>query len=121
MSMLIIAITVLSTSVAVLVDASHIGARRGLLPGTLDMGPAGWFFACLGLWIVAFPCYLAARPRIIKAQRPAPVARPRTARGAVGVWVARCSRCDGLIALPAAPDGPVVDCPHCGELSEVTA
>lgn len=60
-------LVVLVTAICVAVDASRLGAKRGALGGgMLDMGPAGWFFACLLLWIVALPCYLAARPRLVR-------------------------------------------------------
>jgi hypothetical protein len=32
-----------------------------------DAGPAGWFFGCLLLWIICFPLYLIARPRLMRA------------------------------------------------------
>ncbi len=54
----------IATAIWVGIDASNLGMRRGRLNGGfLDMGPAGWVFACLLLWIVAFPCYLATRSR----------------------------------------------------------
>jgi len=52
---------VLGTSLWVLFDAHAIGVKRGLVSGFADMGPWSWFFACLLLWIVAFPLYLAKR------------------------------------------------------------
>ncbi len=56
---------VLGSAIWTAVDASRLGARRGGLGGgMLDMGPAGWFFATLLLWIIAFPCYLATRPKL---------------------------------------------------------
>ncbi len=33
------------------------------------MGPAGWFFSCLLLWIVMFPYYLYVRPRYVAYAR----------------------------------------------------
>ena len=32
------------------------------------MGPRGWFFACILLWIIAFPMYLATRPKYAKVK-----------------------------------------------------
>jgi hypothetical protein len=55
---------VIVTSIWVAVDASNIGARRGLIKGLGDMGPAGWFFCCLLVWIVGVPVYLAKRSEI---------------------------------------------------------
>jgi hypothetical protein len=49
------------TSVWVYFDAKHIGAQKGQLKGIANMGPVGWFISCLGIWIIAFPFYLAMR------------------------------------------------------------
>jgi hypothetical protein len=61
----------------VLYDAQSIGVRRGLVKGFGDMGPWGWFAAVLGIWIVAFPFYIARRNglRLVAEQQD---------RGAVG-------------------------------------
>jgi len=59
---------VVGTSIGVAVDASKLGVRRGLLGSSIaDMGPAGWFFCCLLLWIVCFPAYLITRPKYVAA------------------------------------------------------
>jgi hypothetical protein len=60
-------LVVLGSSIWVYFDAKNIGARNGLGSGFLDMGPCGWFVACILLWIVAFPIYLAVRSKIQKA------------------------------------------------------
>ncbi len=63
-------LVVVATAICVALDASRLNARRGALGGgLLDMGPAGWFFACLLLWIVTLPCYLAVRPRLERRAR----------------------------------------------------
>lgn len=54
-------IVVIATSLWVLVDAKTIGVRKGQITGFLNMGPWGWFFVCLFLWIIGFPLYLAKR------------------------------------------------------------
>lgn len=59
-----ILLIVLGTSIWVGVDASTIGVKKGQLKGMADMGPTGWFFACLLLWIVAFPFYVAKREEL---------------------------------------------------------
>jgi hypothetical protein len=51
----------IGTSLWVLQDSQEIGVRKGQVTGLADMGPWGWFWACLLLWIVAFPLYLATR------------------------------------------------------------
>lgn len=55
---------IIGTSIWVAIDASNIGARKGLVKGVANMGPAGWFFCCLLIWIIGFPVYLAKRPEI---------------------------------------------------------
>ncbi len=52
---------VIGTSIWVLADAKTIGVKKGQISGIADMGVWGWFFACLLLWIIAFPFYLAKR------------------------------------------------------------
>ena len=59
-------LVVIGTSIWVAIDASNIGARKGLVKGVGNMGPAGWFFCCLLIWIIGFPVYLAKRS-VIKA------------------------------------------------------
>jgi len=52
-------IVLLGTTTWLAVDASELGAHRGLLGGGFfDMGVAEWCFSCLLLWLVAFPAYL---------------------------------------------------------------
>lgn len=55
-------ILIVATSIWVLVDAKTIGVKKGQIQGVGNMGPWGWFFVCLLLWIVGFPFYLAKRP-----------------------------------------------------------
>jgi hypothetical protein len=57
----LILLVVLGTSLWVLFDSRAIGVEKGRITGFFDMGRAGWFLSCLGLWIVAFPAYLAKR------------------------------------------------------------
>ncbi len=55
-------IVVIATSLWVLFDAKTIGVEKGQLPGLGNNGPWTWFFACLLVWIIGFPLYLAKRP-----------------------------------------------------------
>ena len=55
-------IIIIATSIWVLVDAKTIGVKKGQIGGMGNLGPWGWFFVCLLLWIVGFPFYLAKRP-----------------------------------------------------------
>lgn len=48
-------------------DASKIGVRRGLVTGLGNMNVPMWIIAVLGLWIIAFPCYLIYRPKYKEA------------------------------------------------------
>jgi hypothetical protein len=67
---IVIFLLVLASSLWVLADASNLGAKRGALGGGfLDSGAGAWFFGCLLFWIIAFPCYLVARPRLVAAKR----------------------------------------------------
>ncbi len=52
---------VCGTSLWVLIDSRNIGIRKGTTTGFFNMGPTGWFFACLLFWIAAFPAYLVKR------------------------------------------------------------
>lgn len=60
----VIWLVIIGTSIWVAIDASNIGARKGLVKGVANMGPAGWFFCSLLIWIVGFPVYLAKRSEI---------------------------------------------------------
>jgi hypothetical protein len=46
---------VIGTSFWVFFDAKTIGIKKGQVKGVADMGPGGWFLACLLLWIISFP------------------------------------------------------------------
>lgn len=52
---------VFGTSLWVLIDARNIGIKKGSTTGFFNMGPTGWFVACLLCWIAAFPMYLVKR------------------------------------------------------------
>lgn len=57
---------IIGTSIWVFADAKAIGVKKGQIKGLFDFGPAGWLIACLLLWIVTFPVYLAKRGEIKK-------------------------------------------------------
>jgi hypothetical protein len=59
--MILFFIIVLVTSIWVLIDAKAIGVKKGQIQGMCNLSPWGWFFACLLLWIISFPFYLAKR------------------------------------------------------------
>lgn len=73
---------VLGTAIGVGVDASSNKIRAGLTKGLFDMGPLGWFLACLLIWIIAFPAYLVKRPELIAAAKTA----DQLPSGAPGPW-----------------------------------
>ena len=58
---------VFGTSLWVFIDATNIGIKKDTTKGVLNMGPTGWFFACLLCWIAAFPAYLVKRHRHMRA------------------------------------------------------
>jgi hypothetical protein len=60
---------VIGSAIWVYVDAKSIGARKGLIPGFLDLGPVGWALCTLLFWILGFPLYLTQRGSIKQAAR----------------------------------------------------
>jgi hypothetical protein len=72
----VIWLVIIGTSIWVAVDSSNIGARKGLVKGSGNMGPAGWFFCCLLIWIIGFPVYLAKRSEIKAAAAASNVSVP---------------------------------------------
>jgi hypothetical protein len=72
----VIWLVIIGTSIWVAVDSSNIGARKGLVKGSGNMGPAGWFFCCLLIWIIGFPVYLAKRSEIKAAAASSNVSIP---------------------------------------------
>jgi hypothetical protein len=55
------------SAIWVFFDAKSIGVKKGLITGLGNMGPVGWFFVTLLLWIVGFPMYLYYRGDFKKA------------------------------------------------------
>lgn len=89
---IILVLVIIATSIWVAIDSSNLGAGRGALGGGfLDMGPASWFFVCLLLWIIGFPCYLVARSKLVAAKAvqasfaPGWPSAPATGSPSVGV------------------------------------
>ncbi len=58
---LVVWFLIIGSSIWVVVDAKSIGVKRGQIKGLGNMGPWGWFFACLLFWILGFPLYLTKR------------------------------------------------------------
>jgi hypothetical protein len=125
---------VVGTSIWVLADASNIGARRGLVPGSCDYGPGGWFLICLLLWIVGFPAYLITRPKIVAAAKAGlsdaeieavtgkkvlrgGQRRARAYRDQVEEWERRQAIQQGQIPTQPKPEAKIaiaaIDCPLC--------
>jgi hypothetical protein len=57
---------VVGTSIWVYTDAKAIGVRRGQITGVVDMNPGEWLLACLLIWILGFPFYLAYRKEFMR-------------------------------------------------------
>jgi hypothetical protein len=55
---------VIGTSLWMAFDAHQIGYDKKDVKGMAGMGPLGWLFGGLLLWIVAFPLYLASRSKL---------------------------------------------------------
>jgi hypothetical protein len=62
----IMLLVILGTSIWVFFDARSIGVKKGMVKGLANMGPWGWFFVTLFLWIIGFPAYLAMRGKYKK-------------------------------------------------------
>jgi hypothetical protein len=58
---------IIGTSIWMAFDASKIGYDKKDVKGIAGMGPAGWLFAGLLLWIITFPLYLASRNKLKEA------------------------------------------------------
>ncbi len=58
---------VFGSSFWVLIDSRKIGIKKGTSNGFFNMGPTGWFLACLLFWIAAFPFYLVKRREHMQA------------------------------------------------------
>ena len=59
-------LVIIGTAIWVYFDAKSIGVKKGQITGILNMGPVGWFFVTLLLWIIGFPAYLATRGKYKK-------------------------------------------------------
>ena len=67
-------LVIIATSIWVVVDAKSIGVKSGQIKGLGNMGPWGWFFACLLFWILGFPFYLAKRGEFKRINSAPPLA-----------------------------------------------
>lgn len=87
-SLLFLAVIVVS-SIWVAMDVKNLRGDGPVGAGksAIDMGPAGWFFSCLLLWIIAFPLYL--------------IVRHKFAAEAVGADGKKCPRCAEMVKQDA--------------------
>ncbi|MCH7870050.1 MAG: hypothetical protein IH881_20350 [Myxococcales bacterium] len=77
---------VIGSSIWMAFDAHQIGYDKKDVKGFASMGPVGWFFAGLLLWIIAFPLYLASRSKL-KAAASAGALTPTTHRPMGCAWL----------------------------------
>lgn len=122
----LIPLAILASSIWVGVDASKYRERYSSFgvkgpsmsleepkPGDRGSGPGAWVFACLVLWIVAFPMYW------IRRNRPPVGQARRCSKGhVVADGQAFCAACGEAINR-ACPNGHVLPreasfCPTCG-------
>lgn len=70
----LVLLLVSASSIWVVADASRLGVRRGVIGGGhwADVGVLGWLLLCVLLWIVAFPAYLATRPKYVALREQYP-------------------------------------------------
>jgi hypothetical protein len=66
---MVIAGLVAISSVWVYVEACKRGIKKGTTKGLLDIDPLGWFFACLGIWLIAFPLFMIRRNSLLKSDK----------------------------------------------------
>lgn len=61
---MLITLIIVGSSLWVLIDAKRLGIRKGLVQGLANLGPWGWFWGSLLLWIIVFPLYLFRRVQL---------------------------------------------------------
>lgn len=60
----LILIVIVASSLFAFFESRSFRYRKQDIQGLAAMGPWGWLFACLFLWIIAFPLYLASREKL---------------------------------------------------------
>lgn len=100
---------VLFSSVWVFIDATRLGVKAGQLTGFKSMGPAGWLFSCLLLWIIGFPYYLSVRPDLKRA-----LPRYPECGGVVVEGARKCLHCGSAVERILEPC-----CPACGQRRQI--
>jgi len=80
-------IVVIGSAIWVGFDAQQLGVKAGALGGGMaDIGPTGWFFVVLLLWIIGFPAYLATRPKYVALAHGTSVAVGGAVQSAGAGW-----------------------------------
>lgn len=64
LTLALVVLVVVATAVVVALDASVVGARRGLVPGLCDLDPLRWFLVVLLAWPVGVVAWMAVRERV---------------------------------------------------------
>jgi len=91
----------LGSCIWVVVDARSIGVQKGQIKGFLDMGPWGWFFVCLFVWLIGFTAYLVQRNEYKRINE-------KTNKTA-SITAVYCTNCGQPIIAPQTKF-----CPKCG-------
>lgn len=66
---LLFIVVIIGTAIWVYFDSKTIGVKKGQVKGLANLSPLGWFFSMIGIWIIAFPLYLAKRGEFKKINR----------------------------------------------------
>lgn len=114
-------VIIIGTSFWMLFDAKGIGYDKKDVKGLAGMGPVGWFFAGLLIWIIAFPLYLGSRGKlkesaaIKKASRNKETLIPTQL--VIGFIISMTLMSCTQAPTPQVPAVPVSQIPKCSDVS----